>query len=88
MALVTFTQQLARYVACPDLEVGGSTLAEALDEAFIANPQVKHYIVDEHGRLRRHVAVFIDGRRVRDAALAAAVGPATRVHILQALTGG
>ena len=33
----------------------------ALDAYFATAPRVRSYILDDQGRLRRHVAIFIDG---------------------------
>lgn len=89
MPTVVFTQQLARFVECPTLEVEGATLREALDRAFDLQPRLRGYVLDDQGAVRRHVAVFIDGQRVRDrAALGDGLAPGSRIHVLQALSGG
>jgi hypothetical protein len=89
MALVVFTQQLARFLECPDQPVKPGSLGAALSEACAANPRLRGYVFDEQGDLRRHVAVFIDGRRIRDRArLSDPVGADSTVHVLQALSGG
>ena len=89
MARVVFTCQLLRHVRCPESVVPGGTLRAALDAVFAAHPQVRDYIVDEQGELRKHVAVFIDGERLRDRrGLSDRVGEASEIYVLQALTGG
>lgn len=46
-------------------------------------------MLDEHGRLRKHVVVFVDGTMVADrVALTDAVGPDSEVFVMQALSGG
>ena len=58
----------------------------ALDRRY---PGLASYLVDETGRLRRHVNVFIGDEPVADrAALSDALAPTDRVFILQALSGG
>jgi molybdopterin synthase sulfur carrier subunit len=89
MPSVVFTSNLQRHVNCPDTRVAAGTLREALTQVFAAQPQVRDYILDEQGHLRKHVVVFIDGARVRDRArLSDPVREASEIHILQALTGG
>ena len=89
MARIAFTPQLRRFLETPELETDAPTLREALDSAFLANPRLRGYVLDEQGHLRPHVAVFIDGRRVRDrVALDVPLNAADRVYVLQALTGG
>lgn len=89
MPRVSFTQNLQRHVACPPADVPGATVREALDAAFAANPQVRGYVLDDQGELRRHMAVFVDGEMLRDRrGLSDAVGPRTEIHVMQALSGG
>lgn len=89
MATLQFTQQLRRFTETPDIETGAATLREALEEAFAANAQLRGYILDEQGHLRKNVAIFIDGQRIRDrVTLNAPLAPASSVHVLQALSGG
>jgi sulfur-carrier protein len=89
MPRVVFTSSLQRHVTCAETQVAAGTLREALAQVFAAQPQVRDYIVDEQGELRKHVVVFIDGARVRDRAhLSDPVREASEIHVLQALTGG
>lgn len=89
MAHVVFTQQLRRFTEAPEVVTAATTLRAALDDAFAGSPRLRGYVLDEQGHLRRHVVVFIDGRRVRDHVnLGDALAPDSEVHVLQALTGG
>lgn len=89
MPRVTFPQVLQRHVACPPVEVPGRTVREVLDAAFVIYPAVRGYLLDDTGGLRQHITVFIDGVVVRDRQrLATATGPAARIDVLQALSGG
>jgi sulfur-carrier protein len=89
MAQLSFTPNLRRHLDAEPLRVGGETVAAVLDEAFIAHPELRGYLLDDQGRLRRHVAVFVDGRRIRDTVtLTDAVSPASEVCVVQALSGG
>lgn len=89
MAHVVFTQQLKRFTEVPELDAPAATLRQALQAAFDINPRLQGYVLDEQGHLRPNVVVFIDGRRSRDRqALADALQPDSRVHVLQALSGG
>lgn len=85
MPRVVFTSHLQRHVACAESEVGGATVGAALEAVFRSQPQVRGYVLDEQGELRKHVFVFVDGRR---AGLHDGVQPASAIHVLQALTGG
>ena len=89
MTRVIFTSNLQRHVSCPDCDVQAATLGAALHQVFAAQPQVRDYVLDEQGALRKHVVVFIDGKRVRDRErLSDRVNDASEIHVLQALTGG
>lgn len=90
MARVRFTPHLRQYFPLPDEhEVEAGTVAElvaALDRRW---PGLGFYVTDERGRLRQHVAIWVDGARLRDPrALGDALAAESRVTILQALSGG
>ncbi len=89
MATVAFTPQLRRFLAVPEVDTGAATLREALEAAFALNPRLRGYVLDDQGHLRANVVVFIDGRRSSDRmALADRLDRCSRVHVLQALSGG
>lgn len=89
MPHVVFTPALQRHVACPPREVEGCTVREVLDGAFVGNPRLRTYVLDEQGALRKHMAVFVDGEAVRDRdGLSDGVGAASQIYVMQALSGG
>lgn len=89
MAQVFFTTRLKALVPKQPVEAPGGTVREVLDRVFRDHPQLRHYIVDEQGVLRRHVCVFADGDRLAgDGALKHAIGPQTELYVMQALSGG
>ena len=64
-------------------------MRDSLDEAFILYPRARGYVLDEHGALRQHMAVFVDGVPVADRrALSDPVPPAAEILVMQALSGG
>ncbi len=67
-ALVTFTENIQRHVSCPPQKVEGATVREVLDAVFANNPKARGYVLDEHGALRKHMIIFINGEGVRDRA--------------------
>ena len=85
MARVVFTSNLQRHVSCPARDAAGETVLAVLQEVFDQEPQIRGYVLDEQGELRKHVFVFVDGRR---AGLGDAVRGESAIHVLQALTGG
>ncbi len=89
MATVVFTRNLQRHLACPPSSADGSTVGEVLAAVFATNPQARGYILDDHGNLRKHVVVFVDGNMIADrAGLSDPVRPSSEVYVMQALSGG
>ncbi len=89
MPRVSFTGNLRRHLDCPPATVEGATVRAALDAVFGANPRLRSYVLDDQGRLRQHVNVFVNDRPVADrAGLADPVSAADEVFVLQALSGG
>ncbi|HEY2512977.1 MAG TPA: MoaD/ThiS family protein [Polyangiaceae bacterium] len=90
MAHVTFTPHLQRFfptlTAC---EIEGATVRAVIDELERRYPGFASYVVDEAGRLRRHVNIFVAEEPIRDRErLGDVVGAGTAVFIVQALSGG
>ena len=84
-----FTSNLQRHVACPDSQVTGATVAQALEAVFAEAPQVRDYVLDEQGHVRKHVHIYVDGQRIADRErLSDAVTPTSEICVLQALSGG
>jgi len=89
MATVRFTQNIQRHVACPTREANGATLRAVLDDYFSANEKARGYVLDEQGKIRQHMVVFIDGEMARDRDhLTDAVKPQSVIDVIQSLSGG
>lgn len=89
MPHVTFTANLQRHVDAPSLTVPAATVAQALNAVFQRHPALKGYVLDEHGALRKHMIVFIDGEQIVDREqLTDPVVDETQIYVMQALSGG
>jgi hypothetical protein len=89
MPIVAFTPQLRRFTETPELSCDASTLRAALEAAFGVNPRLRGYVLDDQGHVRANVVIFIDGRRVDDRVhLADPLQTDSRIHVMQALSGG
>lgn len=89
MASVVFTKNLQRHVSAPAVTAAGETVREVLDRVFADNPQVRGYVLDDQGALRKHMAIFVDGEQVDDRlALSDPVKKDAEIYIMQALSGG
>lgn len=89
MPTVRFTRNIQRHVSCPTIEVEGSTVRDVLDSYFQTNERARGYVLDEQGKLRPHMAAFIDGRQLNNRDDLSESVPANAVlDIVQALSGG
>jgi molybdopterin synthase sulfur carrier subunit len=89
MPSVRFTRNIQRHVECPTREVEGSTVREVFEAYFSTNEQARGYVLDDRGRLRKHMAAFIDGQQIDDReSLSDKVPRAAVVDIVQSLSGG
>ena len=89
MPRVEFTPNLRRHLEVPSVEVPAATVREALECVFADHPRLRGYIVDEQGRLRQHVVVFVDGQAARDrTGLTDPLSDGSEVFVMQALSGG
>jgi len=68
------------------VEAQGSTLVQLLDDLDVQFPGIAFRIVDEQGRLRQHMVIWIRGERCRD--LSTPLEGLDEVVIMQALSGG
>jgi sulfur-carrier protein len=89
MPRVLFTPNLRRHLDAVPVTVAGGSVAAVFEQVFRAQPELRGYLLDDQGRLRQHVAVFVDGYRIRDTAkLSDAVSQCSEVCVVQALSGG
>jgi molybdopterin converting factor small subunit len=90
MPTVKFTYALKRFFPkLKDIPANGNSLPEIFKEIETTYPGLKSYVLDETGRLRRHVNIFIDGVMINDRdELSDSISPNSEIYILQALSGG
>ena len=89
MPTVRFTQNIQRHLACPTLEVSGATVGYILEAYFQVHARARGYVLDDQGRLRPHMAIFIDGSQLLDReGLSDSVAANAVIDLVQALSGG
>ena len=89
MATINFTENLKRHLKCPPQQIPGETLSEILKTLLSVNQQLGSYIIDDQGRLRKHILISIDNQLITDRIyLTDRVKPDSEIYILQALSGG
>ena len=89
MARISFTQHLRAVGPVDPASYDGATLGDVLGAVARDFPRLPSYLLDDQGRLRRHIAVFVDGvMEPREEALSRKLSADSDVHIFQALSGG
>ena len=89
MVTVEFAASLRRHVACGTQVVPPGGLRETLQAALAAAPGLAHYVLDDQGCVRKHVAVFVNRVLVLDRVrLDQQLHAGDRVLVAQALSGG
>jgi molybdopterin converting factor small subunit len=89
MVRISFTPVLKRHLDCPTAEAEGSTVREVLESVFQRNGRLRRYLLDDQGRLRHHVQVFVRGELIEDRdGLSDAVADGDDLVVMQALSGG
>jgi molybdopterin converting factor small subunit len=68
-----------------ELSLEGATVADVLRALEREHPGVAGWILDERGRIREHINVFVNREYGQEET---AVGPEDRLHILPAISGG
>jgi hypothetical protein len=61
MATVTFTPFIQSYAPCPSQEAFGNTVREVLEVYFETQPLARGYLLDDQGRLRPRLMLYVDG---------------------------
>ena len=65
--------------------IAGATVGEVLRGLEREHPPLAGWVLDEQGRIREHVNVFVNGTHGEEGT---PVADADRVHVLPAITGG
>ena len=86
---VEFAPSLRRHVECAPQFVMARSLREALVSALQAAPELSHYVFDDQGSIRKHVAIFVNQTLLRNRSdLIQVLAPGDKVLVIQALSGG
>jgi sulfur-carrier protein len=68
-----------------ELQLEGATVAEVLKALEREHPDVRGWILDEHGAIREHINVFVNKEYSQEST---AVSPADQLHVIPAISGG
>jgi molybdopterin converting factor small subunit len=83
---VVIPTPLRSYTGRREVEASGPTLDAVLLDLDRQFPGLRFRVVDEQERVRPHIRLFVNGEQTPD--LARALGPADRLVIVPALSGG
>ena len=67
------------------LDLDGETVGALLRKLEHDHPRIKGWILDEQGKVRTHVSVFVNGERTREDT---PIAPDDVVHVLPSISGG
>jgi molybdopterin synthase sulfur carrier subunit len=86
MAMVSLRAPLSqRAGGSSRLELPGDTVGEVLRELERRHPPIVGWILDEQGRVRPHVSVFVNGERTAEGT---PVSEADLLQVLPSISGG
>jgi molybdopterin synthase sulfur carrier subunit len=83
---VLIPSALLSYTRAPHVEAAGDTLHSLFDDLERRYPGLRFRVVDEQGRLRPNMRIFVNGHGVRD--LGHALQADDFVAVVLALSGG
>jgi molybdopterin converting factor small subunit len=86
MALVMLRAPLRdRADGISQVDVPGDSIGAVLLELERRYPRLEGWVLDEHGRVRRHVNVFVDGERGTEDT---PITQGAKIHVLPSISGG
>ena len=89
MAEIRFTTHLLRHRNVRALQADGTSVAAVMAAALADDPILQSYVLDEQGRLRKHMHIYLDGALIGDRVrLSDPVAPGSELYVMQALSGG
>ena len=92
MAIIRFTRNLYRFfpsLPTDGVEVETASVSELIDQLDARYDGIGSYLRDEAGRVRKHVAIYVDEELVQDrTTLTDPLSAGSEVFVAQALSGG
>ena len=85
MALVRLRGPLKALAGGAKHPVEGATVADLLRTLEHDQPALRGWILDERGRIRRHINVFVNGEKGGEET---AIAPDDEIDVLPAISGG
>jgi molybdopterin converting factor small subunit len=85
MATVNLRAPLKQRAGASSVEVQGATVIEVIAGLERDVPELRGFLMDEQGQIRRHVNVFVDGEPSEPSD---SIRGSAQIDIIQAITGG
>lgn len=85
MARVRLRAPLSELCGGREHEIDGATVSDVLKALEREHPPIAGWVLDERGRIREHVNVFVNGSQGEEQTQ---VVESDCVHVLPAITGG
>lgn len=68
-----------------ELELDGSTVSDVLRSLEREHHEITGWILDERGRIREHINVFVNGEKSGEET---PLGAGDRIHVIPSISGG
>lgn len=89
MVQIEFASSIQRYAPIEPLECEVSTVHEVLTQAFLLQPALRGYVLDDQGAVRKHITVFVNDQAIEDRIKQTdELNAGDTVYVMQALSGG
>lgn len=85
---VQLTANLQKYYPKARFQTQAKDVLDLLRQMDAVEPRFSHYILEDDGKVRKHVNIFIDGELLPKSDTRRPLQPTCKVHIMQALSGG
>lgn len=87
---IVLAKALRTHTEAPDsFAAEAETVRGAIEQLSAAHPHLRAFILDDQGRLRRHVNIFRNDAQIEDrAGLGDRLADGDRLHVLPAVSGG
>lgn len=80
---------MQRHLPRPVSQASGATVGEVLRNLFQADSLLGTYVLDDQGRVRKHVNVFLNNLAIKDrVSLSDLAVESDEIYVFQALSGG
>ena len=83
---VQIPSALRSYTESAQAQADGATLGEVLADLDRQYPGIRFRVIDEQGKIRRHIRIFVNG--VSADTMSLKMQPGDEVILVQALSGG